>query len=112
MFSYWHCYGSESRRIGLRIAVLARGEAEGQYSHPKDNMTSRAPVTEPMCTHPFHDIFINQPFFSQLIKMIYQIGREGNKLVISKIQFNRFFFFFFLFVFFFFLMSRPGKNWN
>ena len=27
MFSYWHCYRSEGSRIGLRIAVLARGKA-------------------------------------------------------------------------------------
>ena len=30
---------SEGNRTGPRIAVLARGEAEGQYSHPKANTT-------------------------------------------------------------------------
>ena len=35
-------------RIGLGIAVLARGEAEGQYSHPKARTTGRGPVTGPL----------------------------------------------------------------
>ena len=48
MFSYWPCYRSEGSRIGLRIAVLIRGEAEGEYSHPKANKTARGPVTGPM----------------------------------------------------------------
>ena len=41
MFSYWPCYRSEGGLIGLRIAVLARGEAEDQYGHRKANTTGR-----------------------------------------------------------------------
>ena len=59
---YWPCNRSEGSRIGLRIVVLARGEAEGKYSHPKANTTGRGLVTGPMVKHPFHDIFINQLF--------------------------------------------------
>ena len=44
----------QGRHIGLRIAVLAGGQAKGQYSHLKTNVTDRK--------HPFHDIFINQLF--------------------------------------------------
>ena len=29
----------------MRIAVLVRREASGQYSHPKENTTGRGPVT-------------------------------------------------------------------
>ena len=41
MFSYWPCYRFGGSRIGLRIAVLTRAEAEDQYSHPKTNTTAR-----------------------------------------------------------------------
>ena len=58
------CYRSDGSRIGLIIAVLARGEAKRQYSHPKANTTGRGPVTGAMWKHPFHDIFINQLFVS------------------------------------------------
>ena len=43
-FYYWSCYRSKGSRIGLRIAVLAWGEAEGQYNHPKACATGRGPV--------------------------------------------------------------------
>ena len=50
------------RRIGLRIAVLARGKVEGQYSHLKANTTDLGPVPEPVWKHQFHCFFINQLF--------------------------------------------------
>ena len=58
MFSYWPFNRSDGSDIGLRITVLARGEAEGHYSHPKANTTARGPVTGPVRKHQFHDIFI------------------------------------------------------
>ena len=42
IFSDWPYYRSEGSYIGLRIAVLAQGEAEGQYSHPKANNRANA----------------------------------------------------------------------
>ena len=48
LFSYWLGYRSEGNRIGLRIAILVRGEAEGQYSHLNADMTGRGPLTGPI----------------------------------------------------------------
>ena len=62
MFSSWPCYKSDGSRIGLRIDVWPRGEAEGQYSYPKAYTIGRGPVTRPLWKHPFHNIFINQLF--------------------------------------------------
>ena len=45
---------------GLRTVVLA---LELLY-WPKANTTASGPVTGPMCKHPFHDIFVNQHYFS------------------------------------------------
>ena len=48
MFSHRQSYRSSGGRTGLRMAVLAWGEAEGQNSNPQANTTALGPVTEPI----------------------------------------------------------------
>ena len=45
-FSYWCCIMSKDSRIGPRIVVLSRGNAEAQYGCSMPNATVRGRKTE------------------------------------------------------------------
>ena len=77
MFSYWPCYRSEDNRIGL----LARGGAEGQYSHQNASTISRGPVTGPIWKHPIHDIFIK---LNQLFVLTFKVLKVKKKIILSS----------------------------
>ena len=46
--SYWPCYRFSAIHTDLWMAVLARGFALGQYSHPLANTTDPQPVIGPV----------------------------------------------------------------
>ena len=51
---------SKYSRIKSRTAVLTRGNAEGQYSCTRLDITLRGQHKGLISKHPFHDTFINQ----------------------------------------------------